>query len=151
MIPSTSTTDIPTGLGLMGEQVLNTPVSLPWCDDVCRRNSGENPGLRWKLKITTMRWPGSMSRSPSEYCSSMTSVPSTLETLQCRGALRRPYGRSRWPSIRCSYRTLCVYPSIYSLPPQGTAYGYSPGTRRKVVERSLDLVTPPGPAAPAVG
>src|SRR5215207_931681 len=38
----------PIGLGLRGEQVLNTPISLPWCPDVCRRNSGENPGLRWK-------------------------------------------------------------------------------------------------------
>src|SRR5829696_3029490 len=86
LIPSTSTTDIPIGLGLMGEQMLNTPISLPSRPDVCRRNSREKTGLRWKLKITTMRWPGSMSRSPSEYCSSMSSVPSTSETLQCRGS-----------------------------------------------------------------
>ena len=51
LVPSTLTTDIPTGLGLMGEQVLNTPVVLPVCPDVWRRNSGENPGLRWKWKM----------------------------------------------------------------------------------------------------
>jgi hypothetical protein len=71
LIPSTSTTDIPIGLGLMGEQVLNTLVTLPVCPEVCRRNWGEFPGLRWKVKITTMRWPASMSRSPSEYSSAL--------------------------------------------------------------------------------
>jgi hypothetical protein len=55
LVRSTSRTDIPIGLGLRGEQMLNTPVSMPWCPEVCRSNSGENPGLRWKQKITTMR------------------------------------------------------------------------------------------------
>ena len=44
--PSTSNTDIPIGLGLTGEQMLNTPVSLPVWPDVCRSSSGENPELR---------------------------------------------------------------------------------------------------------
>ena len=60
LIPSTSNTDIPIGLGLRGEQVPNTPVSLPVCPEVCRSNPAEKSGLRWKWKITTRRWPASM-------------------------------------------------------------------------------------------
>src|SRR5829696_8774977 len=85
LIPSTSTIDIPIGLGLIGEQRPNTPIPLPCSPDFCRRYRSENPGLLWKWKITTIRWPGSSPRSHSEYSSSMTSVPSTSETLQCRG------------------------------------------------------------------
>ena len=54
--PSTSNTDIPIGFGLTGEQVSNTPVSLPVWPDVCRSESAEKFGLRWKWKITTMRY-----------------------------------------------------------------------------------------------
>jgi hypothetical protein len=55
LVASTSSTEIPIGLGLTGEQMLNTPISLPLCPHVCWSISEEKAGLLWKWKITTMR------------------------------------------------------------------------------------------------
>ena len=48
LVASTSSTEIPIGLGFTGEQMLNTPICLPLYPDVCRSISGENTGLLWK-------------------------------------------------------------------------------------------------------
>ena len=147
LIPSTSKTDIPIGLNLMGEHVLSTLASVPWCPDLCRRNAGENPGLRWKTKITNMHWPARISPGSSEYFSSMTSVPPRRKRPSVGGALRRPYGRSRSAELDSHTETPTVCPSSCLLSLRGTALGESACIQCEMVERFLAPFALPGSRA----
>jgi len=89
-----------------------------------------------------MRWPARISRGPSEYSSSMASVPSTPETLQCRG--------SSWASVRTKPIGLnsMLIPKTSRSPrpllatPQGRAYAKTPAIQTEARECFLTLCQP---------
>lgn len=82
---STSRTDNPIGFGRLGEQMLNTPKALSRFGGVCLNRPREKGGLLWKWNNTTILWPTVMSASASVYWGSITSAPSTSDTVQWRG------------------------------------------------------------------
>lgn len=131
---------MPIGFGLTGEQMLKTPMLLPSprrCGGVCRGRLGESAGLSWKLKMTTMRCPGSISASPSSYASSISSVPSTSETRKLRGT----FLKSVRANLISSISMLAFDTSLFSasLPTGRRSAGYPTTEQQRAVE-GLDTV-----------
>jgi hypothetical protein len=141
LTPSTSTTDIPTGLGLMGEQVLNTPVSLPCCPDVCQRYS-EGEDHNYALTSSDVSKAFRVFLVDNERSLDVGNAPVPGELCGVRT------DEADGPQLDVHTEPPCVHLGICLLPIRRTAYGKSLGTRWTAVEEALNLCTLLGPAAP---